>query len=175
MINVREIEQRDIKYITDYWTQSNDDYFTAIGVDLAKLPTRAALVQMLETQIEADLKNKMSYALIWEIDGQQVGHSNITDIDFGNSAKMHLHLWQIDNRKRGFGADFVKKSLPFYFNNFQLKEVISEPYALNPAPNKTFQKTGFELVKTYKTIPSSLNFEQEVNQWRIAKEQYESL
>jgi hypothetical protein len=42
-----------------------------------------------------------------------------------------------------------------------------EPYALNPAPNKTLEKLGFKFLKTYTTIPGWINFEQEVNLWEL--------
>src|SRR5436190_11634651 len=143
-----------------------------MGVDLDKLPKRDDFIQMLTTQIQSDYRNKKSYALIWEVDGKQIGHSNINPIVFGNTAKMHLHIWKPDYRRKGVGTELVRKSLPFYFKNFELKEIICEPYALNPAPNKTLEKVGFKFVKRYTTVPGSVNFEQEVNQWSLSKENF---
>jgi RimJ/RimL family protein N-acetyltransferase len=60
---------------------------------------------------------------------------------------MHLHLWYPDKRIKGMGVQLVKKSLPYFFNNLHLKTLYCEPYALNPAPNKTLPKVGFEFVK----------------------------
>ncbi len=167
---VREIEIKDVELIADYWSNANAEYLKGMGADINKLPKRSDFIQMLTNQIQSDYLEKKSYAVIWEMDEKQIGHSNINDIDFGNNANMHLHLWNGSNRKRGLGTEFVKKSLPFYFEKFNLKEIICEPYALNIAPNKTLEKVGFEFVKKYKTIPGSLNFEQEVNQWKFSKE-----
>jgi RimJ/RimL family protein N-acetyltransferase len=88
---------------------------------------------------------------------------------------MHLHLWKSKNRKKGIGTELVRKSIPFYFENFKIEKLICEPYALNPAPNKTLEKIGFEFIKKYRTIPGSLNFEQDVNRWELTKEKFESL
>ena len=171
-INVREIQVKDIDLIADYWLTSDDDFLVSMGVDLSKLPTRAALTNMLTEQINTPLSQKKSYALIWEIDDQPVGHTNVNGIEYGNFATMHLHLWFSKNRKKGIGTKLIKKSLPFYFGNLKLKTLFCEPYALNPAPNKTLKKVGFEFIKKYTTIPGSLNFEQEVNRWEMTKKSF---
>jgi len=172
-ISVREIELNDIDLIADYWLKSDSDFLTSMGVDLDKLPTRTGLSKMLTEQISLPIKDKKSYALIWELDEKQIGHSNVNGIEYRKQAIMHLHLWKSDNRKKGIGTELVRKSLPFYFERLKIEKLICEPYALNPAPNKTLEKVGFEFVKKYITIPGSLNFEQEVNRWELTKENYE--
>ena len=70
------------------------------------------------------------------------------------------------------GRQLVKLSLPFFFNLLHLERIWCEPYALNPAPNRTLEKVGFSFVKRYTTIPGSLNFEQEVNRWVLEREDF---
>ena len=43
---------------------------------------------------------------------------------------------------------------------------------MNPAPNKTLARVGFEFVKEYVTVPGSINFEQPVNRWEMTREKY---
>lgn len=171
-ISVREIKLIDIELLADYWFKSDSEFFKSMGADKDKLPTRSRMVQMLTEQISVPIKDKKSYALIWELDGKQMGHSNVNNIIYGNEATMHLHLWHSVSRKRGIGTKLVKKSLLYYFKNLKINKLICEPYALNPAPNKTLEKVGFEFVKRYRTIPGTLNFEQEVNRWELTKENY---
>jgi len=170
---VREIQLKDIDLIADYWLTSDSVFLTQMGVDLNKLPTRDGLREMLSIQINTSITDKKSYALIWELNGQQIGHSNVNAIEHGKEATMHLHLWNSTNRKKGVGTNLIKKTLPYYFDKLQLKKIICEPYALNIAPNKTLKKIGFKFIKKYRTIPGSLNFEQEVNRWELTKENYE--
>jgi len=174
-ISVREIKRIDIELLADYWFRSNPGFFKRMGADKNKLPTRTRMEQMIAEQISLPIKDKNSYALIWELNGKQIGHSNVNNIIYGNEATMHLHLWNANNRKKGTGTELVKKSLPFYFKNLSLKKLICEPYALNLAPNKTLEKVGFEFVKRYRTVPGSLNFEQEVNRWELTKENFEEI
>lgn len=166
-INVREITQQDFNKIADYWLLSNPDFLVRMGVDLQKLPSRYGLINMLKEQLKLPLHLKQSYALIWELDHEPIGHSNVNNIEYGKQATMHLHLWNSNTRKKGFGTELIKKTLPFYFKNLKLKKLICEPYALNPAPNRTLHNVGFHFIKKYTTIPGTLNFEQEVNRWEL--------
>ena len=58
--------------------------------------------------------------IIWQIDNKAVGHSNVNNIKFGESATMHLHLWERSKRKSGLGLEFLKMTIPLYFKNLSL-------------------------------------------------------
>lgn len=96
-------------------------------------------------------------------------------ITFGEEAHMHLHLWNSAVRQQGLGAALVKMTLPYFFEKYRLKRLHCEPYALNPAPNKTLEKVGFILIKTHKTIPGSFSFEQDANLWEMSRERFQQL
>jgi ribosomal-protein-alanine N-acetyltransferase len=166
-LSVREITRGDVEPLADYWTKSDPEFLVSMGVDLSKLPGRDDLVEMLSQQLGQDYAEKKSYAIIWLIDGNPAGHSNINKIIFGNEAYMHLHLWNSDTRKKGMGLELIKMTLPYYFKNFQLRNLYCEPYALNPAPNSALKSAGFDFVKKYRTVPGYLNFEQEVMRWEM--------
>lgn len=174
-LRVRPLEHNDISLIADYWLLSDHDFMRSMGVDIEKLPNRENFSAMLEKQLQKPLEQKMAYALIWEVDGKAVGHSNVNGIEYGKQATMHLHLWKALQRRKGMGTELVKQSLPFYFNDLELKALWCEPYALNPAPNKTLEKVGFSFVKRYTTVPGSINFEQEVNQWQMDADRFKTL
>ncbi len=172
MLNVREIEIKDIDLLLDYWYNSSNEHFLKMGADSCKLPLRKDFFNALVSQINLPYEEKKAYALIWEDKEKQIGHSNINDIVFRKEAYMHLHVWNTSNRRKGSGVDLVKKSLPFYFKNLQIETLFCQPYALNPAPNKTLEKVGFEFVKEYVTIPGSINFEQKVNLWKMTRDRF---
>ena len=174
-LNVREIEHKDLEYLLDYWYNLTPEHLINMGADINKLPAKNDFSKMLIEQINLPLEKKQSYALIWESNAKRIGHSNINQIEFGKSATMHLHLWRSNRRKKGIGTKLIKKSIPFYFKNLKLTTLFCEPYALNPAPNKTLKRIGFEFVKKYTTIPATLNFEQEVNRWLLTRENYHRL
>ena len=152
-----------------YWFTSAPEYLIGMGVEISKMPQKEAFKEMLLQQIATPLKDKKAYAIIWECNDQAVGHCNINNITFGEEAHMHLHLWNKEKRQKGMGTIFIEKSLPLFFENYELKRLYCEPYAENLAPNKALEKVGFTFEKRYRTVPGSINFEQEVNQWLLTK------
>jgi len=172
-LSVREIEEKDIPSIISYWLDSDGDFLKSMGVDLEKIPSTENLEKMLHGQLEKSYAEKPSYATIWEVDGRAIGHCNVGDIIYGDQALMHLHIWDASDRKLGCGFELAKLSLPYFFKNLDLKNLFCEPYALNPAPNRTVEKLGFEFVKEYETIPGALNFMQPVKRWVLTKERFD--
>jgi ribosomal-protein-alanine N-acetyltransferase len=172
MLSVREMQPADIDAIVHYWLGSDPSFLISMGVDLNKLPSGAQLTQMLSGQLRTPIEQRRSYCIIWEIDGRPAGHCNTNPTVFGYEAYMHLHLWKAVSRKKGLGTALVKMTLPFFFENLKLRKLYCEPYALNPAPNKTLEKAGFDFVKEYVTIPGSLNFEQPVKRWELSCEKF---
>ena len=175
ILSVREIAPPDIPALTAYWFKADPVFLKGMGVDVDKRPTQAQWIRMLSEQIALPIQERQSYCLIWESDGRAIGHSNVRPIIFGEEAYMHLHLWDAGVRKKGMGAALVRMSLPWFFENLRLKRLFCEPYALNPAPNKTLEKVGFDFVKEYVTIPGFVNFEQPVKRWELTYEKFKRL
>jgi RimJ/RimL family protein N-acetyltransferase len=98
-----------------------------------------------------------SSVLAWCLDGEAVGHSSLKDIAPGASGSIHLHLWRADLRGRGYGPRlFCLAALDFY-DRFQLRRMVCEPKADNPAPNRLLQKIGFPLISTRMGASSELS------------------
>ncbi len=172
ILSVREMQKQDIDLIIQYWLGANDQFLLGMGVDTGKMPGKEDMRKALSEQLGQPYEEKKSYCIIWQMDGKAIGHSNINKIKFGEEAYMHLHLWTHNLRQKGAGENLVKSTLPFFFKNMKLKKIYCEPYALNPAPNKTLAKAGFEFIKEYRTIPGFLNFEQQVNLWELTHEKF---
>jgi len=174
-LTVREIQHSDIEPLSDYWFKSGPEFLIDMGVDLSKMPTREEWKEMLNEQLGQSYEEKKSYCIIWLLNDEPVGHSNVNRIIFGEEAYMHLHIWEPGNRTKGLGLQFVKMTLPFFFQNMKLKKICCEPYASNPAPNKTMEKLGFEFIKEYITVPGFINFEQPVKHWELTLQKFGQL
>ena len=174
-LSIREIEERDIEPLLDYWYTASDEFLIGMGVDVSKILKRDEFRKMLLEQLTQSYTEKQSYCIIWQADGKAIGHSNVGKIVFGEEAYMHLHMWKSDARKKGLGTELVKMTLPYYFKNLALKMLYCEPYALNPAPNKTLGKVGFKFVKNYITTPGWVNYEQPVNRWELSYEDFKKI
>ena len=174
-LSVREIQEQDIPLLVAYWTTAEPDFLKGMGVDLAKMPSANDFTAMLMNQLHTAIELKRSFCMIWELEGKPVGHSNTNPTTFGEEATMHLHIWKPQHRAAGMGLAFVKLTVPQFFEKLRLKTLFCEPYALNPAPNRTLEKAGFEFVKEYTTTPGSLNFEQPVKRWQMTYGRLKSL
>ena len=173
ILSVRELERPDVDLITRYWLESDPAFLEGMGVDLARLPDRQQWAAMLSEQLTQPYEEKKSYCLIWQVDNEPVGHSNVNKIIFGEEA--YLHLWNRGVRQKGIGTALVKMTLPHFFTNLKLKKLYCEPYALNPSPNRTLEKVGFEFVKEYVTTPGWICFEQPVNLWELSYERFKNI
>jgi RimJ/RimL family protein N-acetyltransferase len=174
-LSVREIAEQDIAAISDYWLNSDAAFMKSMGVDMDKMPTREEWRNMLTEQLSKSYENKKSYCIIWEINGTAIGHSNINKIIFGEEAYMHLHIWYPEERRKGLGTNFIKMTVPWFFEKYKLKNLYCEPYALNAAPNEILKKAGFEFVKEYITTPGWINFEQPVKLWVMTYERFKKM
>ena len=146
-LSVRELESTDIDSINDYWHCASPTHLESMGVDINKLPPREQFTSYLSGELNLKIEEKQSYCIIWQIDGQPVGHSNTNPTKFNDEAYMHLHLWDSGSRRHGLGSKFLMMTLPYYFNQLKLKTLFCQPYALNHAPNNTLEKAGFEFIK----------------------------
>lgn len=174
-LSVHEMTRPEIEGLVRYWVDSSDTHMLGMGVDLAKRPTAEQIRHYAVSQLPLPNAERTAYFLTWLADGQPIGHSYVKRIRYGEEASMHLHLWESPTRRRGLGTAFVRLSLPWYFEQLKLKRLLCEPYALNPAPNRTLPSVGFQLEKRYRTIPGPACFEQEVNQWMMTRAQYDAL
>lgn len=174
-LSVKELRNKDIEHIVSYWCNATPDFLERIGVDVKKIPPAEKLEETLTHEIKQPLNRKLSYTLIWFINNEPVGHANLTKIEYGKEANMHLHLWHPKEREKGLGTKFIRLSLPYFFENLKLERLYCEPYALNPAPNKILEKVGFQVEKEYVGIPGFVNFEQLVWRWKLTKERYRKI
>jgi [ribosomal protein S5]-alanine N-acetyltransferase len=174
-ISVLPADAEHYESIIDYFLNADAGFLNRMGVDPQKLPARDQWLKMLRENHALPTEQKSIFYVIWYLNGEAIGHSNINKIIFGKEAYMHLHMWSSVSRKSGFGLRFVQKSIPYYFKLFQLIDLFCEPYALNPAPNKTLPKAGFQLLKHYETIPGTISFHQPVNRWHLPRERFMQL
>lgn len=171
-ISIREVKGVDIRKMLDYFHNSSYEFLEAMGADKSKLPLKEVWFEVLMNGFLKPMTQRPFYYLYWVLDGEDVGHSNINPIEFGKSAKMHLHFWKKDSRNQGIGKEFLKQCISEYFDKFQLKTLVCEPFTDNVAPNKILPKLGFKLVKTYQTVPGHINFHQWVNRYEIQLEDW---
>jgi len=172
-LSVRELKAEDIEKIVDYFVYADEDFLKGMGADKSKLPNKDHWIKKLNLELQKPYEEKEFYYIIWLADNEPIGHSNVNNIAFNKSAKMHLHLWKPNLRQNGLGFKLLQLTIPYYFEKLNLIKVICEPFSENSAPNRTLKKLGFVLTRTYETIPGWINFKQIVNRYELTKAQFE--
>jgi RimJ/RimL family protein N-acetyltransferase len=174
-ISVREMVLTDIEMIVDYFVNADSNFLKGMGADIDKLPEKQEWINKLELEYKKPFNKKEFYYIIWMVNNIPIGHSNVNNIKYGQSATMHIHLWTDIYRKHGLGFGFLKLTIPYYIENLNLKKIVCEPYSRNVAPNKLLMKAGFAFIKEYETIPGWINFIQLVKRYELSKEGFERL
>lgn len=164
-ITIKELEHKDAELIVEYWYSLTDLELLKFGADKTKFLKPKYWEQKLKHEIDENLEQKQFYYVLWFLDNVPIGHSNIDQIKFGETAFMHLHLWKSDFRQRNLGFQFLQKSIPLYFKIFDLKKLCCEPKSDNKAPNRVLEKLGFYFIKQSEKTPNWITFNQEVNEY----------
>ncbi len=151
--------------MVDYFLHADEPYLRGMGVDANKLPDRATWLDRLLPDLTRPDSQKQTFYLGWDYDGTRVGHCNMNPLIYGDHAYVHLHLWDPSLRRAGLGTELFRRSVQIFFQRLALQRLYCQPYAHNPAPNRILIKVGFRFIKSYRTVPGLINFEQEVNQY----------
>jgi len=169
-IGVRPFSSREeYELMLDYFYKASDTFLRGMGVDRSKLPERDKWLDALLADHQKPDNERDRFYLIWTFRGQRVGHSSINKIVLGTEAFIHLHLWDSELRRAGLGTELVRRSANFYFQRFNLKRLVCEPRADNPAPNRVLEKLGFAFIRRYRTTPVAIAYEQDVNRYELRR------
>lgn len=168
-LDVREMRLDETGLIIDYFHSSTPEHLEMLGVDPTRLPARESWTSAFEAQYARPLDQRKGVFLVWLIDSSPIGFSTCDKIVYGAQANMHLHITKPDERRKGIGAQCVRRSADLYFDLLQIRQLFCEPNAFNVGPNRTLQSAGFKYVKTHMTVPGPLNFHQTVNRWVLER------
>jgi RimJ/RimL family protein N-acetyltransferase len=174
-LTVREMRLADVGIRIDYFHDASDGYLQTLGVDRALLPSREEWYAFYEEDYARPIHLRAHYSLVWELDGQPVGFGSTDQITFGEEARMHLHIVRPTRRREGLGHEFVKQSVPVYFEVLRLQRLACEPNAFNVAPNRTVQRVGFRYQLTHRTTPGPINFPQATTRWVLQRSEVPGL
>jgi len=164
-LTVRELAASEMGIRIRYFHDASDEHLELMGVDRALLPPPDEWAATYVADAALPREQRATSSLAWELDGEVVGFSSLSEITYGDEAFFHLHLLDAGRRHRGLGVPFVRLSAARFVELFALRRLLSEPNAFNVAPNRTLQRAGFRYVHTHVTTPGSYNPPQPVTRW----------
>jgi hypothetical protein len=168
-LSVRPLIEQDIPFILSYWFDKSDADFNKMGADKTKFPARQQFDEYLHDLCHTPLKKIKTLYMIWLINGNPVGYSALKDITKNKIGAMHLHMWNAENRGKGYGAKLFCMSALQFYEIFKFKLMLCEPKATNPAPNSMLTKIGFKKWKTSLSASSDVSVVCENNSYIIDK------
>ena len=166
-IAVREMTPDDVRIRIDYFHNASDEFLEMLGVDRSRLPSRGEWHREFKADYGLPTAERQSFGLMWLIAPEVVGFGTLDRIEFGEQARMHLHVIEPHRRNRGFGALFVQRSAHVFCETFNLRRLYCEPNALNVAPNRTLQAAGFRYQFSHFGTPGPINFPQVTTRWML--------
>jgi len=158
--------------MVDYYLGLGEEGQRAMGIDPGRLPSREEWVAAVRADLDRADAERERFYVGWYLGERRVGHSSLSHIEPGVKGHCHLHLWEPELRRSGRGPRFLADSIDLYFERFDLETVVCEPRAENPAPNRALPKLGFRLVKRYRTVPTSMAYEQDIHRWEVSREEW---
>ena len=157
--------------VVRYFHDASDADLARMGViERARLPPPDAWHRKLEAAIAAPPKDATSFYSAWLVGGTPVGYAAVKDIQFGEHASIHLHMWSAAHRGQGHGATLFCVSTLDAYDRFRLRSLVCEPGAANPMPNRMLAKVGFPLVRTYVGASSELSQVTTLNRYDIRRD-----
>jgi RimJ/RimL family protein N-acetyltransferase len=169
-LTVRPLASPDFDRFISYWFDLLPEEVARLGVAKERLPSRNQMRADLETMPATPAGNARSFILAWCIDGKAIGHSSLKEIVYGQSANMHLHMWDVEARGKGFGPDLFCMSAVEFYDRFKLKEIFCEPKSDNPSPNRMLQRIGFPLLEQRTGAASEISAVSTLNRYLIQRE-----
>jgi RimJ/RimL family protein N-acetyltransferase len=169
-VRVRPWAQDDIPNIVRYWTTLSEADAERMGCDLSRFPTSEEYTFTLGEQLRDPPEAATAFYSMWVVDGQTIGFASLKNIHFGIRGEMHLHMWDSDRRGKGIGGRLFCMSAIDFFERFKVSEIICEPGASNPHPNRMLQKVGFPLTGSRVGQSSELSDERLLNTYAITRE-----
>lgn len=169
-LRVRPWVDDDVDDIVRYWMTISEDDAERMGCDLARFPSAEAYKRMLEEQLHAPTETTTAFYSMWIVNGATVGFASLKNIRFGVRGEMHLHLWDANQRGKGIGGRLFCMSAMDFFERFRVSEIVCEPSANNPHPNRMLQKVGFPLKGSRVGRSSDISKEMLLNTYAITKD-----
>src|SRR5690606_17024139 len=106
-LSVREMRLDEVGAGIDYFHGATPEHLELLGVDPTRLPARAQWRQLYEHDYALPREQRRSLLVLWQHDGENLGFSSADKIRHGESAHMHLHVFDDGSRRRGHGAACV--------------------------------------------------------------------
>lgn len=174
-LTVRKMEAKELSLVTEYFYESNDEFLESLGTTRSTLPSSQEWEALVEEDMKKPLKDRTALYVLWLLNDKPIGHAFLHNIKYAENGFMYMHLWNKGQRNQGLGLAFVFKTLPIFYDTFELKSIICESKADNKASTKILEKAKFERLYSYEKTPAWINIPQLVNRFELTAERFKNI
>jgi RimJ/RimL family protein N-acetyltransferase len=171
---LRDLTEPDIPLLLHYWYGSGTAYFEAMGVDVAKMPSRETFEQTLRDKIRASAtpEGPGLNAVIITYEGRPIGFHTVNPVVPGESGVFHAHLIVPEMRRQGIGEHTYRMATKLFMDRFDLQKIVFKTPAQNAGPNRVKEKLGIrclgeETVSGFNILRDGLR----VRVWELTREE----
>lgn len=169
-ILVRAIAEADLVIQDAYLKSASDEFLRNIGFNPDSVRSSVRDYEVFRVSQKPAVRDRVIHSFVFELDGKVIGSSTLKSIKFGESAEIHGHIYDAENRGKGVVSKLMPEYLKFIFDVFELQVLIAEPSASNRAPNEILKKLGAMLTETYVAPATKTLIERTTNRYEISRE-----
>ncbi len=148
LISIRDLSEKDIPLILDYWYRSPPGYIDSMGVDSSKLQPEPVFEKTLQEKCRQnpDPKTSKLNALVIDYENEPVGFHAINPVIEGNFGVFHAHLWKPELRGRGLAFHTYAMACRLFLKRFNLNRILFKTPIQNAAAIRVKEKLGIRCI-----------------------------
>ena len=164
ILSIRELQEKDISTIVNYFLNRPDDMLAKDGFDTMKIPFEEELIEGLQTSI---LTKKQQHNIILREGGKAYGHCAIERFTENGEGYLYFYDWNGLLKRERVIDGLLKIAIAQIIEIYSLKTIYVEPTKEDEYRNGALKRAGFELVKEDKYIRDAWSGEKVYNLWKL--------
>jgi hypothetical protein len=172
-LTVRDLEERDVGTIVDYWHQSTPEYLKSIGVDVRKLTSpEETRARILSSLAGPPAQRARAYFVVTG-GGGMVGYTNL-HLPTPHEGYAHVHVLQPGVRMKAVARFLFPAILRLFFASFPIRKVIFQTSPENGNVNRMLARSGLRPARVELAHPDGMARPGQFNVYEVPREACEA-
>jgi RimJ/RimL family protein N-acetyltransferase len=172
-ITIRDFTEDDIVAEDEYFRKASDEFIYNMGVDVSaarNFPPSSRVQPLLAMPV----KERPLHCFAVQVEYKFIGLCIIKKIKIGIQAEIHAHIFNLEDRHKGYAQKIFWQMIEKVFETFDAKVLICEPSATNLAPNAFLQKMGLKVIAQVTNPAEGILREHLANRYEITNDIFQA-